>query len=331
MNQGSEAEPFFVARYVCRPDERRPSAHGATLCELVDGTLLCAWYGGSREYGLDVSIMGARLAPGADAWSAAAVWADAPERTMGNPVLFPEPDGGRLWLFYVVLYGERWTSGRIHYRHSADGGRSWGGEQTLTDELGQMTRNAIHLRDDGAWLLPLYDERDWSAYVLISLDRGASWRRSNAMRSPSGVIQPALVPAPDGRLLAFLRTGGLGGLVWRSESADGGETWTAPAPTALPNPNAAVDATVTEGGAIVLAFNNTPSGRTPLNVALSPDGGQTWPHCRAIETAAGEYSYPAIARAQAGLFHVVYTYRRTHIKHVAFNEAWLRAAAGGAP
>jgi len=345
---GSSSTPHFVARYVSRPTEARPSAHGSVICALPGGDLLASWYGGSREYGLDVSIMGARLAgspaaPGAAVtaapgepdgparWQELGVWADVPDHTMGNPVLFAEPGSGRLWLFYVVLYGPKWTAGRIHLRHSADGGATWGPEQTFQEELGHMTRNKLHVLPSGEWLLPLYDERDWSSYVARSADGGATWQRSNALRAPCGIIQPSVVPTPDGRLLALMRTGGRGGLLWQSRSADGGRTWEAPSPTALPNPNSGTDAVATPGGAIVLAFNNTPSGRAPLNVALSDDGGRTWPHCRAVETANGEYSYPAIVRAADGLFHLTYTYRRTHIKHVAFNEAWLRAARGGAP
>jgi predicted neuraminidase len=331
MSSVTTTHPCFIARYVSQPDDVRPSAHGSTICELPSGELLASWYGGTREYGLDVSIMGARLPRGARQWEPLGVWADVPQHTMGNPVLFPEPDGPRLWLFYVVLYGDKWTSGKIHYRHSTDGGATWGPQHTLTEELGHMTRNKVHRAPGGAWLLPLYDERDWSSYVLISSDRGATWQRSTVMRAPYGVIQPTVVPAPDGRLLALMRTGGRGGLIWRAHSTDGGHTWSEPAPTPLPNPNAACDAAATPGGTILLAFNNTPSGRAPLNVALSDDGGETWPRCRAVETAGGEYSYPALIHASDGLFHLTYTYRRTHIKHVTFDEAWLRAATGGAP
>ena len=276
-------------------------------------------------------MLGARLRPGARRWEEATVWADVPDQSLGNPVMFAEPGSDRLWLFYIVLYGGTWTTGRIHYRHSADGGRTWTPQQTHTDEPGHMTRNKIHVFPSGAWLLPLYDERDFSSYISISTARGESWQRSNGMRTPQGLIQPSIVPTPDGRLLALMRTGGLGGLIWRSHSTDGGHTWDEPVPTPLPNPNTACDAATTPAGAIVLAFNNTPSGRAPLCVALSDDGGRTWPWCRAVETGAGEYSYPAIIRAADGIFHLTYTYRRTHIKHVAFNETWLRAAASGAP
>ena len=36
-----------------------------------------------------------------------------------------------------------------------------------------------------------------------------------------------------------------------------------------------------------------------------------------------EFSYPYLIRAQNGEFHLVYTWNRSFIKHVAFNQAWL--------
>ena len=155
--------PFYTARFLSRPDEVRPSAHGSTICELPNGDLLASWYGGSREYGLDVSMMGARLPRGAARWEDGRLWADVPNQTMGNPVLFAEPGAGRVWLFYVVLYGEKWTSGKIHYRQSRDQGATWGPEQTLTEELGHMTRNKLHVTTSGDWLLAMYDARGWTS------------------------------------------------------------------------------------------------------------------------------------------------------------------------
>ena len=58
-------------------------------------------------------------------------------------------------------------------------------------------------------------------------------------------------------------------------------------------------------------------------LALSEDDGVTWPIRAHVETEPGEFSYPALIQSRDGLLHLAYTYRRTHIAHVACDEAWL--------
>jgi predicted neuraminidase len=68
-------------------------------------------------------------------------------------------------------------------------------------------------------------------------------------------------------------------------------------------------------GRVVMIFNNTTKGRTPLNLAVSKDGE----HFRVfstLEDKAGEYSYPAIIQTAAGDVEMTYTWHRTSIKHV---------------
>jgi len=72
----------------------------------------------------------------------------------------------------------------------------------------------------------------------------------------------------------------------------------------------------------LLVFNNTPKGRSPLNVAISPDGKQ-WNVVLALETQPGEYSYPAVIQASDGRVHITYTYLRKSIKHVVLDPAKL--------
>ncbi|EPN74839.1 BNR/Asp-box repeat-containing protein, partial [Pseudomonas syringae pv. actinidiae ICMP 19097] len=36
-----------------------------------------------------------------------------------------------------------------------------------------------------------------------------------------------------------------------------------------------------------------------------------------------EYEYPYFIRSPDGLYHLVYSWNNTFIKHVSFNEAWL--------
>ena len=82
-------------------------------------------------------------------------------------------------------------------------------------------------------------------------------------------------------------------------------------------------------------FNNLSGDGTryPLSIALSCDGGQTFPFVRDLESGEardytpGEFSYPAAAQdPSTGVLHLSYTWRRETIKHVAVDVAWL---AGG--
>ena len=52
--------------------------------------------------------------------------------------------------------------------------------------------------------------------------------------------------------------------------------------------------------------------RTPLSLLLSTDNGQTWPRRLDLETADGEYSYPAIIPTQVGMA-ITYTWKRERI------------------
>jgi len=78
----------------------------------------------------------------------------------------------------------------------------------------------------------------------------------------------------------------------------------------------------------VLAFNDSEMRRTPLSVALSTDEGASWCAVAHLETGPEDLDYPSLAVDQAGIVQVSYSYRPGRcIKHVAFDEAWIRANA----
>jgi alpha-L-rhamnosidase len=119
-------------------------------------------------------------------------------------------------------------------------------------------------------------------------------------------------------LLALFRTGV--GRIWKSYSSDRGDTWTEPVETELLNNESGIDLARLPNGHLVLAFNDTDRGRTPLNLAISTDDGETWPHRMVVEDAPGEYSYPAVITARDGTIHLLYTHKRTRIAHLAIRE-----------
>jgi predicted neuraminidase len=72
------------------------------------------------------------------------------------------------------------------------------------------------------------------------------------------------------------------------------------------------------------------NGRHRLAVSISDDEGKTWKWTRHLENqTGGSYHYPAIIQSRDGMLHGVYSYfveRGKSMKHVAFNEAWVKAA-----
>jgi len=123
------------------------------------------------------------------------------------------------------------------------------------------------------------------------------------------------VPLPDGRLRMFVRATQRIGRICYADSSDGGQTWTAARPTSLPNPNSGIDAAALADGRIVLIYNHTGSGRSPLNAAVSRDG-EAWNTFLTLESEPGEFSYPAVIQAADGTIHAAYTWNRKRIKHV---------------
>ena len=70
-------------------------------------------------------------------------------------------------------------------------------------------------------------------------------------------------------------------------------------------------------GRVVLIYNNTTSGRTPFNLAVSSDG-EHFKMFYALEESPGEYSYPAIIQTASGDLEMTYTWNRKTIEHVHF-------------
>jgi predicted neuraminidase len=233
-----------------------------------------------------------------------------------NPVLF-QPQDGPLVLFFKVgptprgWWGE-WTT-------STDAGRTWTPQRRLPPEvMGPIKNKPIQL-NDGCILCPSSSEHQgWQAHVEVTRDL-KSWQVIGPLNDGKdiGVIQPTLLTYADGRIQMLCRTRRKG-FVAQSWSKDGGKTWSAFEDTNLPNPNSGIDGVTLKDGRQLLVFNNTPKGRTPLNVAVSRDGAQ-WDMVVTLENQPGEYSYPAVIQSADGLVHITYTYWRQSIKHVVLD------------
>ena len=322
--------PYFKGEFIYQNDPGRPQCHCASIIQLKNGDMLCAWYSGTEEGAPDVAVRYSRKPRGASSWAAPATLADTPNRPEGNPVLWQDPTG-KVWCFYCTQMGDGWRSSQLRCIASTDNGRTWSKPVNMARDLGYLVRCHALVASNGNWILPAYDERDWTGLMFISTNRGKTWAMSQRISDgggfEAGVIQPSVIERRDHALRALLRKGPKPALICESYSRDFGRTWTRPQPTRLPNPNASVDQVKLRNGHVALIFNNSGTERTPLTAALSTDEGATWKVMRNLETADGEYSYPSVMQSSDGLIHVVYTHRRTQIRHVVFNEEWLRAGA----
>lgn len=358
-----------------------PQNHAANLLPLPDGDVLCVWFGGTQEGIADISVWCSRLVKGSGRWSDAIKLSDDPTRSEQNPVLFLDPDNV-LWLLYTAQKSGNQDTAIVRYRQSMDFGQNWGPIATLLDQPGTFIRQPVVVLTNGDWLLPVFYCRTqpgekWvgnndDSVVKISRDKGKSWR-DVAVPDSTGCVHMNITLLKDGSLLALYRSR-WADHIYQSRSHDGGQSWSAPLATELPNNNSSIQVTTLANGDLALVFNAMSaegaserrtslydeiededdvavtaapvihSGKTafwgapraPMTLAISRDGGKSWPFWRNLDEGDGycmtnnsqqklnrEFSYPSIKQGLNGELHIAYTYFRQAIKYVRVEEEWV--------
>ncbi|MGQ9562230.1 MAG: exo-alpha-sialidase [Thermogutta sp.] len=322
-----EASSAIVSRQFVFESAPFKSCHASTIVETRDG-LLAAWFGGDREGAENVGIWLSRLTE--NGWTepvevANGIQENGNRYPCWNPVLF-QPKNGPLVLFYKVGPSPSAWWGMM--MTSRDAGRTWDHPRRLPDGfLGPIKNKPIEL-EDGTWLCPSSTETPekpsrWRVHFELTRDGGTTWeKRVPPVGSETlDAIQPSLLMAPGGRLIAVGRT--RQHRLFFTASYDQGQTWTTVQRTTVPNPNSGVDAVTLTDGRQLLVYNHTTSGRSPLNVALSDDAVK-WSSVLVLEDQPGEFSYPSVIQAHDGLVHIVYTWKRQRICHVVLDPNRLQ-------
>jgi predicted neuraminidase len=228
-----------------------------------DGGIDCLWFGGTLEGRADISIYRSSLGP--DGWRAPERLSDDPDQSEQNPVQFAAPDG-RTLILHTAQPGGNQDACVVRLREA---GRD---PADLPLPRGTFIRGPVHVREDGAWLLPAYRcvpraGRKWTgshdtAALAISRDAGRSWREVGTPGS-IGCVHMMLAPLGAGRIAAFFRRR-QADFVYRTESRDGGESWSAPVATDVPNNNSSISVIRLRDGRIAMACN-------PVSAATHPD------------------------------------------------------------
>jgi predicted neuraminidase len=157
-----------------------------------------------------------------------------------------------------------------------------------------------------------------TAGVAVSHDDGATWDMTE-VRGSIGSVHMTIVPLDGAHMVAFYRRR-QSDFVHRSESLDGGVTWSAPEPTDVPNNNSSINVIRLADGRLAMVCNPTSAAtssdrrvslydeieegddrpdasggcspiwgvpRAPLTLCISSDGGKTWPLRRMVDDSPG--------------------------------------------
>jgi predicted neuraminidase len=337
----SSPKPRYGAELL--PNGSAQSVHSATAAEISGGRLRAFWYGGSREGAPDVAIYTSVYSPKEGTWSAerAVMTRELAQRQLrrtvrklGNPVAGRDR-AGRLCLFFVSVSVGGWAGSAINLMVSEDEGETWGPPRRLVASpffnISTLVKGPPLQFADGATGLPVYHEFLGKFGELLRLDALGHVIRKTRLSWGQSSLQPVIVPRSEAEAVGFMRYAGHPpNRILMIRTSDGGAHWSAPAKTALPNPNAAIASVLLADGRLLLAFNNAGENREDLSLAISEDFGDTWRIARRLEGDSGspgapvpEYSYPWIMQDRAGDIHLLYTWGRSRIKHVRFNTAWL--------
>ena len=181
---------------------------------------------------------------------------------------------------------------------------------------------------NGDWLLPVAVWRrgvcvlkpmrsPWPglSYAVRSADRGKSFERLGGADVPRRSFDEHMIlERGDGSLLMAVRTKpGIG----KSESFDGGRTWTPGADAWHPGPCSRFFLRRLASGRVLLVNHHDFTGRNNLTAFLSEDEGETWGGGLLLD-GRDDVSYPDGTQSPDGFLYVTYDRERYGAKDILF-------------
>ncbi|MFI2562752.1 exo-alpha-sialidase [Paenarthrobacter sp. NPDC018779] len=230
----------------------------------------------------------------------------------------------------ITTPGEKWVgnSDDSAVMISDDSGITWT-ESVLPGSLGCVHMNIQVLRDGS--LLALFRSR-WAdaIYESRSTDDGSTWSEPVPTELPNNNSSIQFTALADGRLA----------LVYNHSRAEEGTERRLSLYDEIDDDGLAeeqgqltTEQPSAEAGDERKAFWGTP--RSPMTLAISEDGGRSWPVRRNLDVGDGyclsnnsrdglnrKYSYPSIHQGPDGAVNIAYTYFRQAIKFVRVDPEW---------
>jgi predicted neuraminidase len=316
-------------------DDPTRSEQNPILFNAPDGKLWLL-YTAQKSGNQDTAIVRYRISEdNGYSWGPIETLFTTPGTFIRQPIVLLDNGEWLLPIFYCYTSpGQKWTGDKdvSAVKISKDQGKTWE-EYEVPNSLGCVHMNIEKL--ENGTLLALFRSR-WAdnIYSSYSTDNGRTWSEPTPTELPNNNSSIQFTKLNNGHLA----------LVFNNMNADNcTERRLSLYDEIEDEEDNSVDAIVEEN---VSDGKNEVEGRTafwgapraPMSIAISEDGGKTWPIIKNLEIGDGyamsnnskdklnrEYSYPTIKQSGDGEIHIAFTYFRQAIKYVSISEEWVKA------
>ncbi|MGH8477821.1 MAG: exo-alpha-sialidase, partial [Methylococcales bacterium] len=275
---GRSSEPLFKSRFVSNGITH--IVHAPSVVELDYGKLRAFWFAGSREGAGDVEIHSALFWRERQHWSnehpvqtRLAVQSDLYRsiRKLGNPVAVKDPNG-KVWLFFVSTSIGGWSTSSVNMTTSVNDGVTWAPVRRLISSpffnLSTLVKTVPFFYRDGTMGLPIYHELFSKYGEILHLDMRGNVIEKLRLNDRWRTLQPLVLFNGKDQALALMRYSDQ----QRPRQAiqvvtqDGGQHWSEPIRSMLPNPDSAMAGIALGQGRMMVVINNTPVQRDDLTL-----------------------------------------------------------------
>ncbi|WRA93076.1 exo-alpha-sialidase [Helicobacter pylori] len=323
--------PYFTQLTIPKPNDAL-SVHASSLIGLPNDNLLNAYFSGTKEGARDVKISANFFDSKTNRWSEAFTILTKEElsknaheyiKKLGNPLLFLHDD--KILLFVVGVSMGGWATSKIYQLESALEPIHFKFARKLSLSpflnLSHLIKNKPLNTTDGGFMLPLYHELATQYPLLLKFDQQNNPRELLRPNTLNHQLQPSLTPFKDCAVMAFRNHSFKDNLML--ETCKTPTAWQKPISTNLKNLDDSLNL-LNLNGILYLIHNPSDLSLRRKELWLSKlENSNSFKTLKVLDKA-NEVSYPSYS-LNSHFIDIVYTYNRSHIKHIRFNMAYLKS------
>ncbi|MGN8432390.1 3-deoxy-d-manno-octulosonic acid hydrolase subunit 2 [Helicobacter pylori] len=323
--------PYFMQLTIPKPNDAL-SVHASSLISLPNDNLLSAYFSGTKEGARDVKISANLFDGKTNRWSEAFTILTKEDlshhsheyiKKLGNPLLFLHDN--KILLFVVGVSMGGWATSKIYQFESALEPIHFKFARKLSLSpflnLSHLIKNKPLNTTDGGFVLPLYHELATQYPLLLKFDQQNNPRELLRPNTLNYQLQPSLTPFKDCAVMAFRNHSFKDSLML--ETCKTPTAWQKPTLTNLKNLNDALNL-INLNEELYLIHNPSDLSLRRKELWLSKlENSNSFKTLKVLDKA-NEVSYPSYS-LNPYFIDIVYTYNRSHIKHIRFNMAYLKS------